>query len=164
MTRSAATSDVRTYVPDEQTDAQIVDFVRALKNAGGSPPEVRPALVSADGTRHEIPEALFDVLTQVADAMDAGMGVTVAPMNALLTTQEAANFLGISRPTLVRTLERGEVPMEKPGRHRFVRLADLVEYQERQRNQTRDALEEMVRDAEEAGLYDQTDRLPPPTR
>lgn len=163
MTRSAAASDVRTYVPDEQTDAQIVDFVRALKKAGGSPPEVRPALV-ADGTRHEIPRALFDVLIQVADAMDAGMGVTVAPMNALLTTQEAANFLGISRPTLVRILDRGELAMEKPGRHRFVRLADLVEYQERQRNQTRDALEGMVRDAEQDGLYDKTDRLPPLTR
>ena len=49
-------------------------------------------------------------------------------MNAMLTTQEAPTP-GIARPTLVRILERGEIPMEKPSRHRFVRLQDLLAYQ-----------------------------------
>lgn len=80
------------------------------------------------------------------------MGVTVAPMNAMLTTQEAADYLGVARPTLVRILERGDIPMEKPGRHRYVRLRDLVDYQERLREERRAALEEMVAD----GLYDGT--------
>ena len=107
MARTAASRDVRTYVPDERRDAQIVDFVRALEAAGGSAPDVRPALVSGDGARFELPEAMYDVLRQVADALASGMGVTVAPMNAMLTTQEAADFLGVARPTLVRILERG---------------------------------------------------------
>lgn len=164
MARTAAASDVRTYVPDEQQDAQILDFVRALEAAGGSAPELRPALVGANGARLEMPEAMYDALRQVADALSSGMGVTVAPMNALLTTQEAADFLGIARPTLVRILERGEIPMEKPGRHRFVRLKDLVEYQVRRRQQTRDALDQMVAEAQEDDLYTKTDRAAPATR
>lgn len=82
------------------------------------------------------------------------MGVNVAPLSATLTTQEPADYLGISRPTLVRILERGEIPMEKPGRHRFVRLKDLVDYQGRTKEQRRAALEEMVSDAEKDHLYE----------
>lgn len=84
---------------------------------------------------------MYDVLRQVAEALSSGMGVNVAPLSALLTTQEAADYLGISRPTLVRILERGEIPMEKPGRHRFVRLKDLVEYQDQAKGRRRAALE-----------------------
>ncbi len=164
MARTAASRDVRTYVPDDRRDAQIVDFVRALEAAGGSAPDVRPVLVSADGARFELPEAMYEVLRQVADALASGMGVTVAPMNAMLTTQEAADLLGVARPTLVRILERGEIPMDKPGRHRFVRLQDLVAYQARQREQTRSALDELVDLAEQHDLYARTDGPPPATR
>ena len=99
MARTSAGSDVRTYMPDDRQDALILDFMRALEAAGGRAPDVRPALVGADGARFELPEAMFDMLRQVAEALASGMGVTVAPMNAMLTTQEAADFLGIARPT-----------------------------------------------------------------
>ncbi|MHD0175172.1 excisionase family DNA-binding protein [Corynebacterium diphtheriae] len=51
--------------------------------------------------------------------MRVGKAITVAPVDQLLTTQEAANFLGISRPTLVRLLEEGALPYERTtgGRH-----------------------------------------------
>jgi excisionase family DNA binding protein len=80
----------------------------------------------------------------------------VAPVDQSLTTQEAANFLGISRPTLVKLLESGEIPFERPGagRHRRVRLQDVVAYQERKRVQRRTALDELTREAADAGLYD----------
>lgn len=65
---------------------------------------------------------------------------------------------------MVRILERGDIPMEKPGRHRYVRLRDLVDYQERLREERRAALEEMVADAEADGLYDGTHRPAPSTR
>lgn len=163
MAKAAASANVRTYVPEGE-DAQILNFTRALEAAGGNAPELRPALVAADGSRAELPDAVYDVLLQVADALSNGMGVTVAPMNAMLTTQEAADFLGIARPTLVRILERGDIPMEKPGRHRFVRLADLIDYQARQRETARRALDDLVDDAEEDSLYSATDGLPPETR
>jgi hypothetical protein len=69
-----------------------------------------------------------------------------------------------SRATLVRILERGEIPMEKPGRHRLPRLKDPVEYQERMGVQRRVALEQLVGNAEEGGLYERLDRPAPRTR
>ncbi|MDP4014440.1 MAG: helix-turn-helix domain-containing protein [Candidatus Nanopelagicales bacterium] len=164
MPRVAASGKAHTYVPDADQGAMIADFVRVLNEAGMSALSGRPALVAASGERLELPEALFDVLRQVAEVLSSGMGVNVAPLSAMLTTQEAADYLGISRPTLVRILERGEIPMEKPGRHRFVRLKDLVDYQGRTKEQRRAALEEMVSDAEEDDLYDKTDRPVPATR
>lgn len=164
MARTSASTDSRTYLPDQGHEAEILDFIGALERAGGTVPERRPAIVSSDGTQHEIPEAMVDVLRQVARALSAGMGVNVAPLNAVLTTQEAADYLGISRPTFVRILERGEIPMEQPGRHRYVRLSDLLDYQQRSRAERRRVLDEMVEASEDAGLYEATDGLPPAMR
>lgn len=163
MARRAATVGTRTYLPQGGHEAEIRAFVHVLERAGelGGP---GPALVEGDGTRHPIPESMVGVLRQVAEALSAGLGVNVAPLNAMLTTQEAADFLGISRPTLVRILERGEIPMEKPGRHRYVRLSDLLTYQERARTSRREALDDMERASDEAGLYEATDGIPPAMR
>lgn len=62
-----------------------------------------------------------------------------------MTTQQAADFLGISRPTLVRLLEAGDIPFDKPGRHRRVKLEDLVDYQASARAGRRAALRELQR-------------------
>lgn len=164
MARTSVSIDAHTYLPDEEHGGEILDFVAALEQAGRQTARQRPALVGSDGRRTEIPESMVEVLRQVANALSRGMGVNVAPLNAMLTTQEAADFLGISRPTLVRILDREEIPMERPGRHRYVRLSDLIEYQDRTRRQRRAALDEMVRTSTEDGLYEATDGPPPPMR
>jgi len=164
MPRIAASRQAHTYVPDAGQGAAIADFVRVLNQAGFNMPGGRPALVDAQGRRLELPDDIFAVLRQVAEALAAGMGVSVAPLHAMLTTQQAADYLGISRPTMVRILERGEIPMEKPGRHRYLRLEDLVAYQSQTREQRRKALDEMVTEAEDSDMYDRLDRPPPPTR
>ena len=97
---------------------------------------------------------MFDVLLQVAAAMKAGLAVTVAPRHLTLSTQEAADLLRISRTTLVRLLETGAIPFDKPSRHRKVRLDDLLEYRRRQRTQAELAFADMVADTERLGLYD----------
>lgn len=164
MPRTSASVNARTYLPDQEHEAEILDFIAALQGSGQSAPAHRPAIVEEDGTRHEIPASMVDVLRQVAEALSAGMGVNVAPLNAMLTTQEAADFLGISRPTFVRILERGEIPMEQPGRHRYVRLSDLLDYQNESRETRRQAFNDMVRAGVDSGLYDATDGIPPAMR
>jgi excisionase family DNA binding protein len=155
MTATAAGPDMRTYMPQDAPDPALTAF---LQEGAGQTPE----LIGENGERLRLPTAMYDVLRQVAEALSSGMAVTVAPMNARLTTQEAAEFLGVSRPTLVRMLERGDIPMEKPGRHRFVRLADLVDFQDRQQERRHAALDRMARDAAADGLYEATDDGPPP--
>jgi excisionase family DNA binding protein len=124
----------------------------AGKVVKSAPARVR--LVGPDGQGVELPESMFEVLLQVAAAMKAGLAVTVAPHHRTLSTQEAAHLLRISRTTLVRLLETGVIPFDKPSRHRKVRLDDLVEYRRRHRSRAELALADMVADTERLGLYD----------
>lgn len=115
------------------------------------------ALLGPDGQTVPLPLEAFNVLREVVEAMQVGKAITVAPVDQMLTTQEAANFLGISRPTLVKLLEGGELAHEltSGGRHRRVRLQDVVQYQEAKRRDRRAALEDLTGSASEAGLYDE---------
>lgn len=74
----------------------------------------------------------------------------------LLTTQEAADLLNVSRPTLVRLLENGEIAYTVRGRHRRVLLRDALGYQERTRRERRQTLDRMAAEGEDYGLYDVT--------
>jgi len=146
--------DDRTYLPVPAEQGSVLDLVAALKARGRDVASVRPRLVLGDGSEVELPEPMVDVLVQVAEAMQAGLAVTVAPQHLSLSTQEAADLLGVSRMTVVRLLEAGQIPFDRPGRHRRIRMADLLEYRQRQRRQAEQALADMVADTERLGLYD----------
>lgn len=112
-------------------------------------------LVSADGRRVEIPAALFDVLREAVEAMRQGKAVTIAPHDTVMTTQEAADYLGVSRPTLVKLLEQDRIPFTQPNRHRRVRLSDLLSYQQRTRAQRRPLLDAMTREGSSSHMEGQ---------
>jgi excisionase family DNA binding protein len=164
MSAHTAGTESMTYLLEGKELAKVVDFVAELERRGVAVPKPQPALVGADGRRIEVPTRVFEALVQVATAMAHGQGVTVIPQNALLTTQEAAELLGISRPTLVRLLENDEIPYEKRGRHRRVLLADLLAYQVRMRRERRESLDRMAHEGQQAGLYEATSGPPPRTR
>ena len=84
---------------------------------------------------------LVDVLTQIGQ----GNAVSIIPVHAELTTQEAADVLNVSRPHLVKLLESKEIAFHKTGTHRRVRYQYVIAYKERidvQRRQALDALAE----------------------
>lgn len=113
-------------------------------------------LLGPDGEQVPLPEEVYQILVEVVDAMREGKAITLVPRAQRLTTQEAADFLGISRPTLVKLLEDGKIPYHQPVRHRRILFTDLLAYQERQREDRRAALGRMTEDASEAGIYDGT--------
>lgn len=152
LAKNESLQDV-TYLPREDT-AEIIDFLSALRVRGREAADPSPRLTGPDGRSVELPEPMFEVLLQVAAAMKVGLAVTVAPHHLTLSTQEAADLLRISRTTLVRLLETGAIPFEKPSRHRKVRLDDLLEYRRRQQIQAELAFADMVADTERLGLYD----------
>jgi excisionase family DNA binding protein len=162
-TRNAA-DEATTYLLESGELAEVVDLVQALRARGVEIPPQRPALVDGAGHQIELPQSVFDALLHVVTAMSQGQGVTIAPHNALLTTQEAADFLGISRPTLVKLLETAEIPFEHRGRHRRVRLSDLLDYQENSRSERRQALDQLAQEGEAIGLYEKTAGPPPAMR
>jgi excisionase family DNA binding protein len=92
----------------------------------------------------ELPPGLTDVLVRAVQALADGQAVTLSPHRTTLTTQEAAELLGVSRPTLVKLLETGQIPFTQPGRHRRVQLVDVLAFQERQTKARADALSELA--------------------
>jgi len=92
-------------------------------------PEHCRTLLPAECADGLLEERLADVTRDMRTALERGYAVTVVTHEATLTTQEAADVLGVSRPTLVRLLEQGQIPYDQPGRHRRLRLQDVLEFQ-----------------------------------
>lgn len=96
---------------------------------------------SIPGERVELPPTLYQVLHQVVDALRQGLAVTVVPHSQTLTTQQAADLLGVSRPTVIKLLDAGRIPFERVGVHRRVMLHDLMTFRDRRRAEQYAALE-----------------------
>lgn len=143
----ATTSQAGVVFPPQDLTA-LLDLGRFLEH------HIEPGLLlGPDGEQVPLPEEVYQVLVEVVEAMREGKVITLVPRTQRLTTQEAADFLGVSRPTLVKLLEDRKIPYDQPGRHRRILFTDLLAYQERQRENRRAALDRMTEDASEAGLY-----------
>ena len=101
----------------------------------------------------EVPRPLLKPILGLMMQFADGNPVRMIPLNAELTTQEAADLLNVSRPHLVRLLERGDIPHRLVGTHRRVRFSDVVDYRRRQEAKRRGALDELVSLSQKMGLY-----------
>lgn len=105
-------------------------------------------LVGPDGEAVDIPQQVFAALRLVVQAMARGQAVTVAPYAMELTTQQAADLLHVSRPHLVKLLEKGEIPFRRTGpgagSHRRVLLDDVLHYRGQRARRRREQLRELT--------------------
>jgi excisionase family DNA binding protein len=121
---------------------------------GGQSPDFR-LRVQADDEPEEvvvIPMSAFRLLTDILTQMARGNAVTLMPVNAELTTQQAADILNVSRPFLVGLLDDGKIPYRKVGTHRRIRFDDLMAYKQDIDRQRLQALEELAREAQELNM------------
>ncbi len=116
----------------------------------------QPRLVDHQGHAIPLPEEVFSVLRDVVEAMQAGRAIVLTPTAMRLTTGEAAEILGVSRPTLVKLLEEGKIPFDKPNRHRYVMLEDLERYRAERAAERRTAIMRFSESAREHGFDDPT--------
>lgn len=133
-------------IPDTQ-ETQIRDL-RRLIQAGGA------KLVGSDGRQIAIPQPVHDLLLVILNNLQAGKAISIVPEHRQLTTQRAANILGVSRVFLVGILESGEIPFHMVGSHRRIYLRDLLDYQRRRDAARHAAIDNMAKAEMEAGTYD----------
>lgn len=142
------------FPPKQPPDSELADRLsrvsRARRRAGSV------TLVLSDEERLELPSEVVEVLKRVVEAMSKNQAVVVAPVDLSMTTQQAADFLGVQRTLLVRLLDTGEIPFQKPGRHRRMRLKDLLDYREIRSKECRESLSRLVEIGEGAGMYEGT--------
>jgi excisionase family DNA binding protein len=147
MTAMTSTSTTDVVFPPRDL-AVLLDLGRFLEH------HTEPGLLlGPDGEQVPLPEEVYCALVKVVEAMREGKAITLVPRTQRLTTQEAADFLGISRPTLVKLLEDGKIPYDQPGRHRRILFTDLLDYTGRRHADRRAALDQMTEEANDAGIY-----------
>jgi excisionase family DNA binding protein len=134
--------ETATFLPDGRDDlAQVVGFLAAHERRRGETASPSYALVGVDEhDRIELPREIHRALKSIVSALHAGKAVTIAPQTLSLTTQQAADLLGVSRPTVVRLVNENALPAERIGnRHRLL-LDDVLTYREARRTRQYDAL------------------------
>lgn len=136
----------------------IADFLRAHPT-----PSTRVALAADGDERAEVvvPAEVFRLLIDMLEHLARGDAVTVAPVHAELTTQQAADLLNVSRPYLVKLLEEDKIPHRRVGNRRKVRLLDVIAYRREDEARRHAALDELTREAEAMGLYEDDEAFEP---
>jgi excisionase family DNA binding protein len=137
-------------LPTEEESRQARESLRELTGAKG------PIRVESDDPRHPVkailPKPVFNLLMDALAAVAGGKAVSVVPYGAQLTTQQAADFLNVSRPYLVLLLEKGEIPFHRVGTHRRIYFAELTSYKQRRDEASRAAARELTQMAQEDEL------------
>jgi len=99
-----------------------------------------------------LPGSAVNMLLEVLTEMSKGNAMTLMPIDAELSTQQAAEILNVSRPYLVNLLEQGEIAFRKVGTHRRVMAKDVFEYKQRVDSERLKALDELATQAQECGM------------
>ena len=135
-----------TYLPNVEDRKRLIDIKESLTGLAEESQRMIDQQFGSMSGQIDFPVAMLKV--------SKGKAVFVAPYNTKLTTQDAADYLGISRPTLVKLLEQGDVPFTKIGRHRRVLLSDLQQYAETRHRDNMKTFDDVAEDENPSDTLD----------
>ena len=116
--------------------------------------EARAYVHEASGNQVDFPENLISVLASIVQSMQQNDELLLLSRHRVMTTQEAADFVGVSRQYMVRLMDSGVIACDRTGKHRRVRLSDIVAYQQHRAATGKAAMDSMTDMMVEAGVYD----------
>jgi excisionase family DNA binding protein len=137
--------------PEER---QVLVEVDHALNPLNDEPTTAPRLLAPNGEALELPASLAVLLRRLVHDMAQGRNVTIVSRDQLLTTQQAADLLNVSRPHLIKLLEQNAIPYSMTGSHRRIRFDDLIAYKRRRDAERRKGLALLTQLGEEMGDYD----------
>lgn len=150
------TTPDRSSAPPTAADTQLSALsshilAQSLQTPGSSH---HVKIVAPDGSEQnvEIPAVAVSLLVEILTQIAQGNAVNLVPIQAELTTQEAANLLNISRPHLIKIIDRGDLTCRKVGKHRRILFADLVAYKQQKYQQRAAALDELAAISQELNM------------
>src|SRR5271170_2686750 len=118
-TGSNAMSTVLEPISADKEQKEVAAFGEAFRS--------HAKLVGPDGKQIPVPKAIYKILEQVIPLLSSNNAVSIVPVGHLLTTQQASDLLNLSRPYLIKLLDRGDIPFERgdeTGSHRRIRFVD----------------------------------------
>ena len=136
-------------LPSAEIASLARDSATALSRLLRDHPEGDRAQIRLDGEDLILLRSALDLLRKLLAEMAQGNAVTVVPVHAEVTTQEAADMLNVSRPHLVKLLKEEKIPYTMVGSHRRIRLQDLLAYRKHQDERSQDALEKLAEQAQD---------------
>jgi excisionase family DNA binding protein len=139
-----------TVIPSKRDAELATESSRILSKLESEGDEFRVCV--ADGLEVRLPSAIRTLLIHVLTEMSRGNAVTIFPVHAELTTQEAADYLNVSRPYLIKLLENGEIEYHHVGTHRRVTFHNLKAYRDRKSIESDAAMAELAAQAQELEL------------
>lgn len=135
--------------PGSPENAEVLELARVLSETTAR----RSAyLVSPDDERLKIPRGVYRILVRAVEELARGNAVSIVPVQHELTTQQAADILGVSRPHLIKLLDREHIPYHLVGTHRRIRIDDLMRYRDARSTHRRELLRQLAEENERLGL------------
>ena len=108
--------------------------------------------LSDDSPILKLPPNVLRLFADVLGNLAQGHAVAIMPKEMYVSTQEAAMFLNVSRPYLIRMLEEGKIAYQKVGTHRRIKFEDIVQYKEERERASNEALDALARQAQELNM------------
>ena len=106
------------------------------------------------GEKIALSETEYQIIQEVLNLQRKGKSVTLISHDKYMTTQEAADFLNMSRPYLIKILENGEIPYIKVGNRRKILTEDIIKYQQKIDKNRRQTMKNFSQSLKEDGFYD----------